>query len=336
MRFSNISEEPRAESVESCFITRTTDETHQIIRDNISKAPMYSGDISGSGPRYCPSIEDKIMRFPEHRSHQIFLEPEGLSGLVYPNGLFTSFGADIQDKFLRSIPGLSNVRIAYYGYAIEYDAIDARELRVTLEAKRFPLVFFAGQVNGTSGYEEAAAQGLVAGANAAAGALGLEHLVLDRTNSFIGVLIDDITTLGVKEPYRMFTSRSEYRLSLRCDNAVQRLGKMADKLGLITEKQKAALEKNLPRIEARAAAIDKIYFGYIGKQYQDMEKLRQNLELKIPDGFDYLALPGLTLELRAALDRQRPETIHALGRIQGITPAGIMVVLRKVRSKVKR
>ncbi|MBO5947155.1 MAG: tRNA uridine-5-carboxymethylaminomethyl(34) synthesis enzyme MnmG, partial [Alphaproteobacteria bacterium] len=212
--FADGDENNNLESV--CFITHTNETTHNVIRENIKNAPMYNGDIRGTGPRYCPSLEDKVMRFPEHTSHHVFLEPEGYdSELIYPNGISTSFGSDIQDKWIRTIAGLENAVIDRYGYAIEYNAIDARMLNSKLQSVDVPHLFFAGQINGTSGYEEAAAQGLVAGANAAAHACGLEYLELDRTNAMIGVLIDDITTLGVDEPYRMFKSRAEYRLRLR-------------------------------------------------------------------------------------------------------------------------
>ena len=313
-----------------CYITHTNEVTHNMIRENIKNAPMYNGDIVGTGPRYCPSLEDKVMRFPEHTSHHVFLEPEGYnSDIIYPNGISTSFGAEIQDKWIRTIPGLENARIARYGYAIEYNAIDARALNDKLQSKDIPHLFFAGQINGTSGYEEAAAQGLVAGANAAAFALNQEFLILDRTNAMIGVLIDDITTLGVDEPYRMFTSRAEYRLNLRADNAIKRLGKTAVNLGLLSA-EKYKLLYNLKK--DIFAENDKFYAGYIARNEREIAAYKRDANMKIPSNFDYTGLPGLTNELIEKLSATRPENIADLSRIPGMTPAGIMVVLRKIKN----
>lgn len=313
-----------------CFITHTNEETHDIIRKNISDAPMYNGDITGTGPRYCPSLEDKVMRFPEHKTHHVFLEPEGYnSELIYPNGISTSFGKDVQDKWIRTIPGLENAEIIRYGYAIEYDAIDARALNAKLQSKDYNGLFFAGQINGTSGYEEAAAQGLVAGVNAAAFALGKKYLELDRTNAMIGVMIDDITTLGVDEPYRMFTSRAEYRLHLRADNAIKRLGTMACDFGLMTC---AEFDSRMNQVGKIVAENDKMYAGYIARNEREIAAYKRDAEMKIPLNFVYDGLPGLTNELVEKLNATRPENVADLSRIPGMTPAGIMVVMRKLKA----
>lgn len=228
----------------ACGITRTSDLTHKIIRENLHLSPMYAGEITGTGPRYCPSIEDKVVRFPDRESHQVFLEPEGLdSPLVYPNGISTSLPSDIQEAFIRTMPGLENVHIARPGYAVEYAFVDPRSLNSALGVIGMPGLFLAGQINGTTGYEEAAAQGIVAGINAAQHAGNKPMAVFDRSESYIGVLIDDLVTRGVTEPYRMFTSRAEYRLSLRCDNADERLTPIGISLGCVGNARKAIFEQ---------------------------------------------------------------------------------------------
>ncbi|MFM8270441.1 MAG: tRNA uridine-5-carboxymethylaminomethyl(34) synthesis enzyme MnmG [Pseudomonadota bacterium] len=256
----------------SCYLVHTNEKTHQVILKNLDKSPLYSGNIKGVGPRYCPSIEDKVVKFPDKPRHQLFFEPEALdSNWIYPNGISTSLPAEVQDAFIRTIPGCENVKFARYGYAVEYDCIDPRQLKPSLESKTIKGLFLAGQVNGTSGYEEAAAQGLIAGINAARRAFEQEPLLLSRAESYIGVMIDDLTTLGVTEPYRMFTSRAEYRLSLREDNADLRLSPYGYEIGLLPQENYTQMLERKAQIVRLQGAFKRIFI-------KPSEELSRSLE----------------------------------------------------------
>lgn len=362
----------------ACWITRTNPAIHELIRANLHRAPMFTGQIGSRGPRYCPSIEDKVVRFADREAHQLFLEPEGRTTReIYVNGISTSLPRDVQDAIIRLVPGLENARIMRYGYAVEYDYCPPDQLRVTLESKRVAGLFCAGQINGTTGYEEAAAQGLVAGANAALAAAGRDGLVLDRDEAYIGVLVDDLVTRGVDEPYRMFTSRAEHRLALRHDNADRRLTPLAARLGLAEPHRAARLDAKRAEIEAaratlaatrvggttladllkrpeftwaaavaaapalatisREAAVqvetDIRYAGYLALDRERLDRQRRMAERLIPEGFDYAAVHHLRAEAREQLSRIRPRTLGQAGRVSGITPADLALVMISLEAR---
>jgi tRNA uridine 5-carboxymethylaminomethyl modification enzyme len=383
-----------------CWITHTTEQSHEIVRSGLDRSPMYSdqGTIEGIGPRYCPSIEDKIHRFADKKSHQVFLEPEGASSCeIYPNGISTSLPFDIQYALVRSLPGLENARIMRPGYAIEYDYFDPRHLHPWFETRDVRGLFFAGQINGTTGYEEAAAQGLFAGANAALQVMGREPWLLPRSQAYLGVLADDLVTKGVTEPYRMFTSRAEYRLSLREDNADLRLTEIGRSLGLVDDarwevfcRKRDAVAAEIERLrethvnpavldlqareafavrrmdrhpslldllkrpdvhygqlmqlrdaegsllagpglqdpaQAEQVGIQVKYAGYVDRQLSEIERQRNQAEQPIPDDFDFDHVSGLSIEVRQRLKLSRPRTVGQAGRVSGVTPAAISLLL---------
>jgi len=314
----------------ACAITRTNSRTHEIIAANFERSPLFAGAIEGRGPRYCPSIEDKVKRFGERDGHQLFLEPEGLRDrLVYPNGISTSLPEDVQRDFVRSIAGLERAVIAKPGYAVEYEFVDPRRLGTSLEVQDIGGLFLAGQINGTTGYEEAAAQGLVAGLNAAAQALDLDPVRFDRRTSYMGVMIDDLTVQGVTEPYRMMTARAEYRLALRADNSTTRLGETALAANCLSDRRRRHIVDHL---DQRATAgwndgeegrADALYAPYVERQQREWEAVQRDVRVWLGAAFDYSAVPGLSTEMVERLSTARPETLDQASRIAGVTPAAL-------------
>ena len=314
----------------ACAIARTNEVTHGLIRAAFDRSPLFAGAIEGRGPRYCPSIEDKVKRFGDRDGHQIFLEPEGLDdATVYPNGISTSLPADVQLEFVRSVSGLERAEIVRPGYAVEYEFVDPRRLNSTLEVRDIGGLFLAGQINGTTGYEEAAAQGLVAGLNAAGHARNLSLVGFHRRSSYIGVMVEDLTLQGVNEPYRMMTARAEYRLALRADNATSRLGKAAIQADCVSERRRGQIEERLalretPQwAETEEGQADALYEPYLDRQRREWEAVQRDSRVAIPSSLDFASIPGLSNEMTERLELARPETLDQASRIAGVTPAAL-------------